>query len=51
MNLGIEADMIVMHPYDRWGFSEMDEECDNLYWNYVIARFAGAENSGRRPAS
>lgn len=21
--LGIEADIIVMHPYDRWGFSKM----------------------------
>ncbi len=43
-DLGIEADLIVMHPYDRWGFSEMNEECDDLYWNYVIARFSAYRN-------
>ena len=43
-DLGIEADLIVMHPYDRWGFSEMDKESDDLYWNYVIARFAAYRN-------
>jgi hypothetical protein len=44
MELGIEADLIVMHPYDRWGFSMMDRECDDLYWNYVIARYAAFRN-------
>jgi hypothetical protein len=43
-DLGIEADLIVMHPYDRWGFSTMDAECDDLYWKYVIARFAAYRN-------
>lgn len=42
--LGIEADLIVMHPYDRWGFSQMTKEQDDLYWNYVIARFASYRN-------
>ena len=42
--LGIEADLIVMHPYDRWGFSRMSREADDLYWNYVIARFAAFRN-------
>lgn len=41
---GIEADIIVMHPYDRWGFSNMTKEQDDLYWNYVIARFAAYRN-------
>ena len=44
MNLGIQADIIVMHPYDRWGFSEMDAECDDLYWNYVVARLSAYRN-------
>lgn len=44
MELGIEADLIIMHPYDRWGFSTMSEEDDNLYWNYVIARFSAFRN-------
>lgn len=43
-DLSIEADLIVMHPYDRWGFSMMDREEDTLYWRYVIARFAAYRN-------
>ena len=43
-NIGVEADLIVMHPYDRWGFSCMPREADDLYWRYVIARFAAFRN-------
>lgn len=43
-SLGIEADLIVMHPYDRWGFSCMTREQDHLYWKYVLARFAAYRN-------
>ena len=43
-NIGVEADLIVMHPYDRWGFSCMSREADDLYWHYVIARFAAFRN-------
>ncbi len=42
--LGIEADLILMHPYDRWGFSEMSKECDELYLRYVTARYAAFRN-------
>lgn len=42
--LGIEADLIVMHPYDRWGFSQMNRAQDELYWRYVIARFSAYRN-------
>jgi len=42
--LGVEADIIVMHPYDRWGFSDMGREADGLYWKYIIARFAAFRN-------
>ena len=42
--IGVEADLIVMHPYDRWGFSHMSAEQDDLYWRYVIARFAAFRN-------
>lgn len=41
---GIEADLIVMHPYDRWGFSSMTREEDELYWRYVINRFSAFHN-------
>ena len=44
MNLGIEADLIVMHPYDRWGFSMMKAEDDDCYWKYVLARFSAYRN-------
>lgn len=44
MDMGIEADLIIMHPYDRWGFSEMSEQEDDLYWNYVISRFSAFRN-------
>lgn len=44
MKRGIEADLIVMHPYDRWGFTLMTKEQDALYWKYVIARFAAYRN-------
>ncbi len=43
MDMGIEADLIVMHPYDRWGFSSMTKVEDDFYWSYVIARFAAYE--------
>ena len=42
--MGIEADLIVMHPYDRWGFSCMTKEQDALYWKYVLARFSAYRN-------
>lgn len=41
---GIEADLIVMHPYDRWGFAQMTKEQEHRYWRYVIARFAAYRN-------
>ncbi len=43
-SLGIEADLIVFHPYDRWGFSRMDRKTEDLYIGYIIARFASYKN-------
>lgn len=43
-SLGIEADLIVFHPYDRWGFSKMNRAADDLYIHYIIARFAAYKN-------
>lgn len=43
-DLGIEADLILFHPYDRWGFSMMTREQDALYLKYVIARLAAYRN-------
>lgn len=43
-NLGIEADVILMHPYDRWGFSRMGTENEAFYLRYVMARFSAYRN-------
>jgi hypothetical protein len=43
-SLGIEADLIVFHPYDYWGFSKMNRTADDLYIHYIIARFAAYKN-------
>jgi len=42
--LGIEADIILFHPYDKWGFAEMDPRHDQLYLRYVVSRFAAFRN-------
>ncbi|WP_338553614.1 DUF5605 domain-containing protein [Paenibacillus sp. KS-LC4] len=42
--LGIEADLILFHPYDRWGFSRMSAESDDYYLRYAIARLASFRN-------
>jgi hypothetical protein len=44
MDLGIEADIIVFHPYDRWGFAEMPPEADDHYLRYLVARLAAFRN-------
>jgi hypothetical protein len=42
--LGIEADIILFHPYDRWGFAEMDDATDDFYLRYAVARLAAYRN-------
>ncbi len=42
--LGIEADIILFHPYDRWGFSQMTEEEDLFYMRYIVARLGAYHN-------
>jgi hypothetical protein len=43
-DLGIEADLILFHPYDRWGFATMDTESDDRYLRYAVARLAAYRN-------
>ncbi len=43
-DLGIEADIILFHPYDRWGYCEMSEEDDLAYLRYVVARLGAYRN-------
>lgn len=42
--LGIEADIILFHPYDRWGFSDMGKAADDRYIRYVVRRLAALPN-------
>lgn len=44
MEMGIEADLILFHPYDRWGFDGMGAENDDLYVQYVVARYSAFRN-------
>lgn len=44
MALGIEADLILFHPYDRWGFDGMGAENDDFYVRYMVARYAAYRN-------
>ena len=44
MDLGIEADIILFHPYDRWGFKDMSAETDDRYLRYTVARLAAYRN-------
>ena len=41
---GIQADLILFHPYDRWGFSNLGASADDRYVRYVVRRLAGHSN-------
>ena len=43
---GIEADLILFHPYDkgRWGFDRMSSDSDDRYLKYAIARLSAFRN-------
>lgn len=44
--LGIEADLILFHPYDKgqWGFDTMPEEVNLRYIRYITARLSSFKN-------
>ncbi|TYB52373.1 DUF5060 domain-containing protein [Nonomuraea sp. PA05] len=46
LELGVEADIILFHPYDfgRRGIQDMGRETDHAYLRYVIARLAAYRN-------
>lgn len=43
-DLGIQTDLILFHPYDRWGFSKMTMEENLAYLDLVIRRLAAHPN-------
>lgn len=46
MQLGIEADLILFHPYDwgKWGFDRMPQASREKYIQYIVARMASFRN-------
>jgi len=44
MELGIQADVILFHPYDRWGYLTMEKENNARYVRYMIARLSAYRN-------
>ncbi len=42
--MNIEADLILFHPYDRWGYATMAAADDDRYLRYVLARMSAYRN-------
>lgn len=42
--LGIQADLILFHPYDHWGFARMGHDANMRYIKYIVARLASYKN-------
>ena len=41
---GIQADLILFHPYDRWGFADLGPAVDERYLRYLVRRLAAYAN-------
>jgi hypothetical protein len=39
--LNVQADLILFHPYDRWGFADLGRAIDDRVVRYVVRRLAG----------
>jgi hypothetical protein len=42
--IGVQAEIILFHPYDRWGFSRLTEAAEARYLTYAVRRLAGFPN-------
>lgn len=42
--MGIQADLILFHPYDKWGFSKMEQNADVFYLEYAVRRLSHYKN-------
>ena len=43
-SLGIQADLILFHPYDRWGFASMPLADNLTYLDYLLRRLSAFPN-------
>ena len=39
-DMGIEIDLILFHPYDRWGFNALTQKENLLYLDYLLRRLS-----------
>jgi hypothetical protein len=44
MEAGIQADVILFHPYDHWGYASMPAAVDDRYLRYIVARLSAYRN-------
>lgn len=44
LELGIQADVILFHPYDDWGYCQMGGPMNERYVRYMIARLSAYRN-------
>ncbi len=44
LEMGIQADVILFHPYDKWGYCQMGNEMNLRYVKYMIARIGAFRN-------
>jgi hypothetical protein len=44
LEMGIEADVILFHEYDVWGYFQMGNEMNERYVRYMIARISAYRN-------
>ena len=42
--MGIQVDLIIFHPYDRWGFARLSKEDSLTYLDYLLRRFSAIPN-------
>jgi hypothetical protein len=43
-DLGIQADLILFHPYDRIGYGDLPADLNRRYLRYMVARYAAYQN-------
>ena len=40
IDMGIQVDLILFHPYDRWGFSKLSQKDNLIYLDYLLRRLS-----------
>ena len=43
-DMGIQVDLILFHPYDRWGFSKLPQRDNLIYLDYLLRRLGAFPN-------